>query len=64
MHRHQAQIAMDADDAVLPDHPLGRVVGDADDDLQVGRLDRPSRGCYDREGEHDKQQEVEKPAAG
>jgi hypothetical protein len=36
-HRHQAQVAVDADDPVLPAHPFGGVVGDAHDDLQVRR---------------------------
>jgi hypothetical protein len=51
-YRHQAQVAVDADDPVLPVHPLGGVVGNADDHLQVR---------YDREGEHDEQQESETP---
>ena len=37
-HGHEPQVAVDADDPVLPPHPLRGVVGDADDDLQMRRL--------------------------
>ena len=49
--RHEAEVAMDADDPVLPVHPLGGVVGDADDDLQMSRLGRLRRPGGDGERE-------------
>ena len=47
--RHQPEVAVHADDPVLPHHPLRRVVGDADDDLQVRRLHRAWRDRRDHE---------------
>jgi hypothetical protein len=58
-NRHQAQVAMDADDPVLPAHPLSGVVGDANDDLQVRRLNGFRRSRRDGEGEQCEQQESE-----
>jgi hypothetical protein len=51
---------VDADDPVLPVHPLGGVVSDADDDLQVRRLDglRRSRSrCEGKCGEQEDPQD-------
>jgi hypothetical protein len=56
---HQAEVAVNADDPVLPVHPLGGVVGDADDDLQVSRLDRPRHSRSQREGKPCEQHESE-----
>jgi hypothetical protein len=67
-HRHQPQVPVHADDAVLARHPFRGVVGDADDEFQVRRFARrrPNRraGCRTQQGKAGQDRELVVPHLG